>query len=429
MVMMKCPECGKEISDLASSCPHCGFPLGFESSSVNEQKQQYQRTLKTQYYQTKQTTVQQKRDDEKTRNSSLGIWALVFSILGCTFWIGIILSAVDLYRKDGKKKTCSVIALCIGVLWIIIALMAPATNEESGKKTDLEEVDSKSEALLVKDEKEIKENEINGEKEGEEQEKIEESETEKENTLTKDSTKNIEYEDVFFYDLIDNLDYYNGKNIRTVIQVFSCYEDEDGDYIISQYPDYDLTENYENLTIYPDNYSEYEYEEYITVKGMFIKENGDRNLIDAHIEEYGENSKREWDENLIAFNERREEKLKMEKETFMNEAETPNYDDLLRYPDSYKNIKIKVNVKVVRVEPDGMIFDGDIEGTMGGETVALYDGRMTKEPKLREGDNITIYGYGNGTTTVKVQDVSGLIPKTVDKYDIPSIDMRYIEFN
>lgn len=27
MALIKCPECGKEISDLAVSCPNCGFPL------------------------------------------------------------------------------------------------------------------------------------------------------------------------------------------------------------------------------------------------------------------------------------------------------------------------------------------------------------------------------------------------------------------
>lgn len=27
MALIKCPECGKEISDKASSCPNCGMPL------------------------------------------------------------------------------------------------------------------------------------------------------------------------------------------------------------------------------------------------------------------------------------------------------------------------------------------------------------------------------------------------------------------
>ena len=27
MALIKCPECGKEISDKAPACIHCGFPL------------------------------------------------------------------------------------------------------------------------------------------------------------------------------------------------------------------------------------------------------------------------------------------------------------------------------------------------------------------------------------------------------------------
>jgi hypothetical protein len=27
MALMKCPECGKEICNKASACPHCGVPM------------------------------------------------------------------------------------------------------------------------------------------------------------------------------------------------------------------------------------------------------------------------------------------------------------------------------------------------------------------------------------------------------------------
>ena len=30
MAIVKCPECGREVSDRATSCPGCGFPLGRE---------------------------------------------------------------------------------------------------------------------------------------------------------------------------------------------------------------------------------------------------------------------------------------------------------------------------------------------------------------------------------------------------------------
>ena len=27
MALINCPECGKEVSNSAESCPHCGFPI------------------------------------------------------------------------------------------------------------------------------------------------------------------------------------------------------------------------------------------------------------------------------------------------------------------------------------------------------------------------------------------------------------------
>lgn len=27
MALIKCPECGREVSDKAKACIHCGFPL------------------------------------------------------------------------------------------------------------------------------------------------------------------------------------------------------------------------------------------------------------------------------------------------------------------------------------------------------------------------------------------------------------------
>lgn len=27
MALIKCPECGNEVSDRAVACPHCGYPM------------------------------------------------------------------------------------------------------------------------------------------------------------------------------------------------------------------------------------------------------------------------------------------------------------------------------------------------------------------------------------------------------------------
>lgn len=43
MALIKCPECGKEISDKASACIHCGFPL----NNINQDHTLYNVILET----------------------------------------------------------------------------------------------------------------------------------------------------------------------------------------------------------------------------------------------------------------------------------------------------------------------------------------------------------------------------------------------
>lgn len=39
MALIKCVECGKEISDKASSCPNCGAPISAQSAVIDETKE------------------------------------------------------------------------------------------------------------------------------------------------------------------------------------------------------------------------------------------------------------------------------------------------------------------------------------------------------------------------------------------------------
>ena len=38
MALIKCPECGKDVSDKASACIHCGFPLSTTAQNTNTQQ-------------------------------------------------------------------------------------------------------------------------------------------------------------------------------------------------------------------------------------------------------------------------------------------------------------------------------------------------------------------------------------------------------
>ena len=380
MAMINCPECGKEISDLAQSCPNCGFPMAFSSASnsaITHEKINYTAPIVV---------------EEQSKKPAFGIWVTIGCILTLFFIISVstITSSMSSDKNNVEEKVAD----------------SPETVAET--------VEEKPEYIVAHNQNYI-ESDI-------EETQITEEEWSEEN-------QDITYEDVFFYDLMDNIESYNGKYVRTVIQVSDCRDSETEHYITSQYPDYDLVSNYDNIIVYPDNYSDFKYGEYITVEGRIGKNGSKDVLANAHIVNYGEEAKAAFDaeksildENILA----QEQEYEAD---FKENATSPTYDDLLRYPDSYKEIQIKVNAKIVKVEPDGIILDGNIEATMAGETIALYDGRDVKEPKLRDGDSVTIYGYGYGTTTVKVQDVSGWLPKTVDKYSIPAIKIKYIEFN
>ena len=131
MSLMKCPECGNEISDLAEQCPNCGFPIGFSGQPIVTNNVGGQNNPSNSQYQGQPYVQTMKPYTPKEKNSVLGILALIFSIIGCTFYVGVILAIIDLSKKDNNKKTCSVAALIISVVWLII-IYAAASVSNSG---------------------------------------------------------------------------------------------------------------------------------------------------------------------------------------------------------------------------------------------------------------------------------------------------------
>lgn len=138
MAMIKCPECGKEISDLANKCPSCGFPIN--SQNQNNSYHNQQSVSHTTFNTTKQ------------KNSGLGVAALVLSILGCTFVIGAVLAIIDLCKKNDNKKTCSIIALCVCGFWLIVVIAGTSGNNSS-KQTASKVTTESSVATDAKEEK------------------------------------------------------------------------------------------------------------------------------------------------------------------------------------------------------------------------------------------------------------------------------------
>lgn len=75
----------------------------------------------------------------KSKNSTLGILALIFSILGCTFLLGMILAIIDLCKKDDRKKGCSIAALIIICIYFFIGIIVAVGSDNDPKETDTAE--------------------------------------------------------------------------------------------------------------------------------------------------------------------------------------------------------------------------------------------------------------------------------------------------
>ena len=73
MAIIFCPECKKEVSDQAASCPHCGFPL---HQSNNEQS-------KSNIESTNKAKMESTSSDKKIVKAIIGIGFIIVGITCC----------------------------------------------------------------------------------------------------------------------------------------------------------------------------------------------------------------------------------------------------------------------------------------------------------------------------------------------------------
>lgn len=83
MALIRCPECGREVSDKASKCPQCGFPIR-ESVDENSEKQE---TLSTEDF-----SVQQQDEPNKKKKPLIVIGVLAVILIGIVIAGALILS-------------------------------------------------------------------------------------------------------------------------------------------------------------------------------------------------------------------------------------------------------------------------------------------------------------------------------------------------
>lgn len=410
MALIKCPECGREISDKAGSCPHCGYPIdNNESNTVKKEE-----VLNTNYSDFQKSTpppviVKNNLDDSTNitsiKNTWLSIASLILVVLGTLLqvapliWGGFVLGAIDFFiNRDNRKYLFLVLTFIIGVIGFLVCSIASFTHTTSNK--DTEELSKESDPIIVESSSE------------------EISMVESETTLLSET---VPAENVFCIDLIDNRDDYIGKYVTTTLPVGRCDEEEKK-----------LTSTYdigEFIDIYAENYQSINSGEYVTVTGTVSGDEYDLEIIDAHIDSFGESEKEKYNEEKMEYDKIKQEKAIADESAFKETAESVSYENLARYPDTYESKKVKITVKIKEVQKkDSMLFADSYIASMSGNEIAIYDERELKEPKLLEGDTVVIYGYGKGLTEIKTYDKSGFIPKVIDKRKIPAVSIEYIEF-
>lgn len=176
MALIKCKECGKEISDKADKCPHCGCPVSY---SIEKQDENIVTNTNIVQEERKPNTEQKVANTkkEKKKDSVLSIIAAVLSIFTCTYIIGFVIAIIDLCianSKDKKGKERHIgswFAIIFGivatiVLWpsgsddnqlqlntteITTEVSTEATTEEATEEetTEISEEDFKSQAQEV----------------------------------------------------------------------------------------------------------------------------------------------------------------------------------------------------------------------------------------------------------------------------------------
>lgn len=451
MALIKCPECGREISDKAKACPGCGCPVEKEvvyeqNNSAAESGTMIQNGKPVQHetqenpkmiachrcgnmipagmkrceycgyihsfedlcgrgkYSSHSQNPKPSRNNPNQVDNSVMKWlggaAIALLALGavsthgyhgvipafmyllCGYFISPLPENVGIRLPKWAKIA---IPVCIFVLAVVFT---PSSNEDS-QTVVTEEAGTET------------------------QEQVE--------TVSAEHPREskITYKDIFVRDLDDNWSSYIGRHIRTSFEISRSYDE----YIESKYDD-------GNIRVYLDNTEDYQIGDYVIVTGKAVDGNSSTHeLEDAYIEQSGEAAESYYKEGLAEYNAKQAEKIISDRERFIENVESVTYDDLRRYPDTYKGKEIKLKIKIKEAKPDGLIFQGDIFATIPGTSneIAVYDKRTVREPRFMDGDTVTVYAVADGLATIKVTQGSGLFKKTVDKYEVPSIKVMYTD--
>ena len=99
MALIKCPECGKEISDKAISCPNCGCPIGEVSQEIHSDMENKYGTLHRLLY-GDNANAKEALENSKKRKGGIG-GESTYKGLHCPKCKG---HNIDLWSNSANKK-------------------------------------------------------------------------------------------------------------------------------------------------------------------------------------------------------------------------------------------------------------------------------------------------------------------------------------
>lgn len=107
MSLIKCEECGKEVSDKARSCPNCGYTLNENIKNIDAQN------------------VNSDITNDKGENFGLSLAGIICSFLGLSI-IGLIFGIISIgtnKNKSNTSKTLGIISVVISSIKLVVMLI------------------------------------------------------------------------------------------------------------------------------------------------------------------------------------------------------------------------------------------------------------------------------------------------------------------
>lgn len=140
MALINCPECGKEVSNAAESCPHCGYPIKrFIEEEQKKRKQEETQALKQKAKEQKDKTPTEERQKQlneaiasNKRSVRIYIVCVIVNVI-----LSVVLFGITVSCFSAEKTLAGVL---LGFLTVSITLCIPIFTK--GIKESKQEIDA-----------------------------------------------------------------------------------------------------------------------------------------------------------------------------------------------------------------------------------------------------------------------------------------------